>query len=162
MAATETTAKPGLALALATGLGAGYVPRAPGTAGSLVSLLLYLLLERAAGPALLWWHLALNVALVLVGVWAAGRAAHYLGRKDPTVVVIDEISGQQIAFLGLTSASWPHLAAAFLLFRAFDIWKPFPVRRLEALPGGWGVMADDWLAGAYAAVAVWALQFVGL
>jgi phosphatidylglycerophosphatase A len=163
-----------LALALAT-CGVGYMPLAPGTWGSAVGVGIYLLLHKAFE----WWltfrkppaseaylsafpeavHLTfatLLLGLVLIislgGVWAATKAETLLGRKDPGAVVVDEVAGQLITFLFISFYSpWWVIAAGFFLFRAFDIWKPYPVRRLEALESGLGIMADDVLAGLYAA-----------
>jgi phosphatidylglycerophosphatase A len=107
-----------------------------------------------------------------VGVWSSSRVSAYSGKKDPQFVVIDEVSGQMITFvLGQPiftvflnreihtawgnfeiDGLWLTFIAGFILFRLFDIWKPWPIRRLEKLPGGWGIMADDWLAGIYAAI----------
>ena len=130
---------------VATGLGSGYSPVAPGTAGSLVGLLLFLPL---AGRAL-WIQLAAVVAVTILGVLAGGRLATMLGAKDPGVVVIDEVAGQWITLLALPMT--PVIAVAgFLLFRAMDIRKPWPARALERLPGGLGIMADDVAAGIYA------------
>ena len=130
---------------VATGLGSGYSPVAPGTAGSLVGLLLFLPL---AGRAF-WIQLAAVAAVTILGVLAGGRLATTLGAKDPGVVVVDEVAGQWITFLALPMT--PVIAVAgFLLFRAMDIWKPWPARALERLPGGLGIMADDVAAGIYA------------
>src|ERR687883_1878804 len=96
--------------------------------------------------------LLMLIFITIAGIWAASRAERLLGRKDPGAVVIDEVAGQLIAFLFVPlNAGWWAIVAAFLAFRAFDIWKPYPVRRLEALESGLGIMADDVLAGAYAA-----------
>ncbi len=83
--------------------------------------------------------------------------------KDPQYVVIDEVSGQQLTYLRsyFRGRNWKSLLLGFILFRVFDIWKPFPARQAESLPGGWGIMADDWLAGIYAALATWIIRFVG-
>lgn len=130
---------------VATGLGSGYSPVAPGTAGSLVGLLLFLPL---AGRAF-WIQLAAVVAVTILGVLAGGRLATTLGLKDPGVVVVDEVAGQWITFLALPMT--PVIAVAgFLLFRVMDIFKPWPARALERLPGGLGIMADDVAAGIYA------------
>jgi phosphatidylglycerophosphatase A len=141
---------------VATGLGSGYSPLAPGTAGSIVGLLLFLPLAGFSWPA----QLAATAALTLVGVLAAGRVARSVGRKDPGLVVVDEVAGQWVTFLALPFT--PLIAlAGFLLFRVMDIVKPWPARDLERLPGGWGIMADDVAAGIYAhlllrvALAVW-------
>ncbi len=162
-----------LALAIAT-CGVGYLPLAPGTYGSLIGIGLYLLVRGTLMTAL--WSLAarnrLNllhiayalitlelVAIVLIvkaGIWAASRAEKLSGVKDPSKVVIDEVAGQ---FLALTTVpleyeSWWSILLAFGLFRFFDIVKPYPARRLESLHGGLGIMADDLIAGVYAALVV--------
>jgi phosphatidylglycerophosphatase A len=134
-----------LATGLATGLGAGYSPVAPGTAGSAVGVLLFWPL--AGRPAA---EQAVAVAvLFLVGAAAATRVARRAGRKDPGLVVVDEVVGvwTTLAFLPLT---WTTAVAGFLVFRLMDILKPYPARDLERLPGGWGIMADDLMAGVYA------------
>lgn len=146
---------------LATGAGAGYVPKAPGTAGSLVSVALFALLRwQFPGPTFLYGHLIALVLLFFLGVWAGTGAERIFGRRDPPQVVIDEIVGQQICYLGLPVLEWKSLLAGFILFRGFDILKPFPIRRLERLPGGWGVMLDDVLASVYAWAALRALRLI--
>ena len=135
---------------LACGFGIGLAPVAPGTFGSLPGLLLAWLLVRVGGQT----ALALGiVAVVLAGTWAAHALSARLGLKDPGVIVVDEIAGQMLTLLGV-AMSGSVRAAAFVLFRAFDILKPPPARQLEALPGGFGIMADDLAAGAYANVAL--------
>jgi len=152
-----------LAIIIATGFGAGYAPVAPGTFGSIVGLvivfgLIYFLKYQ---PNALYVTLILGSALVaLVGIWAATRAERIFGKKDPGAIVIDEVCGQMITFVGVSSQLpglqvSPILAlllVGFLLFRAFDIFKPYPIRRLESLGSGLGVMADDVLAGIYASI----------
>lgn len=205
--------KPRFALFIATVAGLGYIPKAPGTFGSLAGLLLALapwwiwntavalyiaakhgdaglFISEGAGPLrdpFLCAQIALAVLTAAVGVWAAGRAAEFWQVKDPQRIVIDEVSGQHLTLLlgcgipvwwraakfpwdgfpiGLISfrslLSWKYLLLGFILFRAFDIWKPFPVRQAESLPGGWGIMADDWVAGIYAAIGLWIARAVGL
>jgi len=216
---TEATAapaappkKPRLALALATALGVGYIPKAPGTFGSLVGVATAYLsavffLRPTSFGGLLPLHpdsdavltdnhflvpgsdihntmlalpvfcaLALLVLLAAIGVWSASRAAAYARIEDPQFVVIDEVAGQHLAlllplvpialphftahmdfsvfaiFFALSLTNWKYLLLGFILFRVFDIWKLWPIRRLEKLPGGWGIMADDWMAGIYAAI----------
>jgi len=87
--------------------------------------------------------------LFAVGVWAAGEAEKFFGRTDPGAVVIDEVVGQMITFLLLPHATWKWLLAGFVLFRVFDVIKPFPARQAEQLPRGWGIMIDDVAAGLY-------------
>jgi phosphatidylglycerophosphatase A len=133
------------AFAVATGLGSGYAPFAPGTAGSAVGLLLYLPL--ASRPA--WQVLTATALVVLVGIAAGDHVARTIGKKDPGLVVVDEVAGQWISllFLPLTFGT---AAAGFVLFRIMDVLKPWPARDMERLPGGIGIMADDVMAGIYA------------
>ena len=130
---------------MATGLGSGYSPFAPGTAGSLLGLLLYWPLQRLSLP---WQAFSLGV-LFGVGVLCASHVVRQLGDPDPGIVVVDEVVGMwaSLLFLPFTIAT---AALAFLIFRAMDIFKPYPARDLESLPGGWGIMADDLMAGIYA------------
>ena len=92
------------------------------------------------------------------------RAKISPAKKDPQFVVIDEVSGQMLTYLPLPLAplNWKYLLLGFILFRVFDIWKPFPARQAESLPGGWGIMADDWIAGIYAALGLWIARAAGL
>lgn len=133
------------------------MPWAPGTAGSVVGAAL----GWWAGPALgLPGYAAVTAVLFGLGVAAAGRTERAARRKDPSIVVIDEVVGMLVALCALPFRAGEVLAA-FLCFRLFDIAKPFPLRRLEAQPGGWGIMLDDLVAGVYANLAVrlgrWAL-----
>jgi phosphatidylglycerophosphatase A len=158
-----------LALTLAT-WGVGYLPGAPGTFGSAVGVGIYLLMQTASMRVFAFalahgWSaelleslrttfmLLLIAVLTLVGIWAASRTEKLLGRKDPGIVVVDEVAGQLIAFLFVPFASgWWVIITGFAAFRLFDIWKPYPIRRLESLESGLGIMADDVLAGIYAAI----------
>ena len=157
-----------LALAVAT-CGVGYMPVAPGTWGSAIGVGVYLLVRTLSAHLFAYalahgWSvpplesfrttfmLLMLISITSVGVWAASRAESLLGRKDPGAVVVDEVVGQLITFLFVPFNAGPWaIVAGFLSFRAFDIWKPYPIRRLEALESGLGIMADDVLAGAYAA-----------
>jgi phosphatidylglycerophosphatase A len=210
--AVETPSKkPRLALALATVFGIGYLPKAPGTFGSLAGVTIaflsaiFFLHPRSVrdlfslhplADAILRENLfgapgtnvhnvtlalplfiagTLFLLLSILGVWSASRIASYAGREDPQNVVIDEVAGQHLTlllplipialphltahmdfseytiFFALSLVNWKYLLLGFILFRVFDIWKPWPIRPLEKLSGGWGVMADDWMAGLYAA-----------
>ena len=134
-----------LATVVATGLGSGYAPFAPGTAGSLVGLALFWPVHHLplAGQAV-------ATALVFaLGVAAAGHVARRLGIEDPGLVVADEVVGMWVSLLGLPLTGVT-AAAGFVLFRVFDVFKPYPARDLERLPGGWGIMCDDVMAGVYA------------
>ena len=144
-----------LRLILATGLGLGYAPLAPGTVGSLATLPLVYLVSRLAGP---WALLAATLLVTVVGLWVCGVAETRFATKDPGAVVIDEVAGQMVSLLFL-APTLPNLATAFVLFRLFDIWKPFPVRNAEKLPGASGIMTDDLLAGVYANLLVQALHW---
>jgi phosphatidylglycerophosphatase A len=214
--------KPSIALLMATALGVGYAPKAPGTCGSLVGVVTIFLsavfflrpehwtdlfsLHPLSDATLMDRHFlvpgsdihdsamwlplvcafVLLIFLALVGVWASQCAAEYSGLKDPQFVVIDEVAGQHLTlvlplipialphltsrvdfsvyaiFSALSLVNWKYLLAGFLLFRLFDIWKPYPIKKLENLPGGWGIMADDWLAGVYAAILLRAALHFGL
>jgi phosphatidylglycerophosphatase A len=196
-------AKPHLALAIATAFGVGYIPKAPGTFGSVVGIILAILthpISLLTLVGLLFFHGGIGIDLPmfnghaapvlllvpslmallivgLVGVWSGSRAAAYASLADPQYVVIDEVSGMHLTLiLGIMPLSlpthllpadqasvfalysafsllnWKYLLLGFILFRLFDIWKPWPIRGLEKLPGGWGIMADDWMAGIYAAI----------
>jgi phosphatidylglycerophosphatase A len=143
-----------LALALAT-WGVGYLPLMPGTFGSLVGVGIFLLLMRIAiGMLGMWLVLIAIVVITFAGIWAASRTEELSGRKDPGKVVVDEVAGQLISLLPLTIFTLRPLTVmvSFTLFRFFDIVKPYPARRLEALKGGYGIMCDDLVAGVYGAV----------
>lgn len=210
--AEQVRQKPRFALAIATVLGVGYIPKAPGTFGSIAGIILAflsavfflhptsvsdvfsmhpmtdtILRENLFGPkgpdihnVMLAFPLFIAGATFLLlstlGVWSASRTAEYAGVRDPQYVVADEVAGQHLALLlplipialphlgthldfseytiyfALSLANWRYLLMGLILFRIFDIWKPWPVRQLENLPRGWGIMADDWMAGVYAAI----------
>lgn len=124
--------------------GVGYAPIAPGTAGSAVGIAAYLL-TRAWSPSA---QVALLLVVTVVGIWASTEGARHFQKKDPGHVVVDEVAGQLLTLL-LTGAGWAGAVVGFLVFRLFDIVKPWPANRLEALPEGLGVMADDLMAGVY-------------
>jgi len=151
-----------IAVFIATGLGAGFIPFGPGTWGSIVGLLIaYGLIAVFGADALLLQNILIAAGLVsaALGVWAGHRAEKIFDRKDASQIVIDEVCGQIISFvfiapylvrLGPQWRWW--MVAGFALFRAFDIFKPYPINRLQDLSGGFGVVMDDVLAGIYAAV----------
>jgi len=143
------------ALAIATVCGVGHVPVAPGTFGSAVGLLVWWLLP--ASPIV--QGLAI-VALFGVGSWSSGVAEQHFGRVDPGQVVVDEVMGMLIT-LFLNPVGWPGAFGAFLLFRLFDVVKPYPANRLERLHGGVGVMADDGMAAIYANLVLRAALAIG-
>lgn len=128
----------------------GYFPFAPGTAGSFAALALYGFLRWVNMPA---FELAAIVAVFAIGIWSASGTERALGRKDPGLVVIDEVLGMLVT-LALLPLSLTGIVAGFLIFRALDVIKPFPAGRLEHLPGGLGIMADDAMAGVYAHLAL--------
>lgn len=140
-----------LAIAVATWFGCGYSPKAPGTVGSAAAVLIGVALVDFAGFGR--WHLvALAVLSFAPFVWAADVTARELKLKDPQIVVADEVIGQWVALAAVRQFHWAWYLAAFALFRVFDIWKPPPVRQFERLPGGLGIVADDVMAGGYAAL----------
>jgi phosphatidylglycerophosphatase A len=158
-----------VAFAVAT-CGVGLIPLAPGTWGSAVGVGLFLLLSRASSTLYtfairngisLTSELSFRTSLLLIfvalvtfaGIWAGSKVEHRTGLEDPGLVVIDEVAGQLLAYLLIPVSFSPWtLLAGFLIFRLFDIWKPYPIRKLEVLESGLGIMADDILAGIYTAV----------
>jgi len=168
------------ALAVTT-FGVGYFPLMPGTFGSAVGVAIYLGISRLD---VMWEHhwaplhrvvptqaQAVSIAVfliffllfVLLGIWAAGRSNELLGNLDPPQAVVDEVIGQLITFLFVPfTIGWPFVLAGFLLFRLFDIWKPYPIDYLQVLPGGIGVCADDILAGVYAGVCLSVIYAISL
>ena len=150
-----------LARMIGTWFGCGYVPKAPGTAGSLAGLAMAWLLHDYRGFEPMSF-LMLGLLALAPASWAAGSVAVQTGLKDPQIVVVDEVLGQWIALGGAAHLNWKSWAAAFLLFRLFDIWKPPPVRQLERVEGGAGIVLDDAAAGAYAALVLWAAGWFNL
>jgi phosphatidylglycerophosphatase A len=130
---------------VATGAGSGYAPIAPGTAGSAVGLLLFWPLSWLP----FGWQIGVTAAVFMLGTLAASQVATKVGLKDPGIVVVDEVVGMWVSllFLPLTPIT---AALGFLLFRLMDVLKPWPARDFERLPGGWGIMMDDVMAGLYA------------
>lgn len=144
MQTAETPGRPLFALAVATVFGIGYAPVAPGTFGSAAGLVVWALLPHSAaamGGAI--------IAIIAIGVWSGGVAERHFAATDPGPVVIDEVAGMLIT-LFMSPVSWLGAIGGFFLFRGFDILKPYPADRLERLPGGLGVMADDAMAAVYA------------
>ena len=128
----------------------GYVRVAPGTAGSIVGLALYGAAGLLGGTLV---EVGLVAAVLAAGVWSSSAGERHFGETDPGVVVIDEVAGMLVTLLGL-QVTWGGALAGFLAFRFFDVVKPFPARWAEGLPGGWGIMADDVIAGVYAHLAL--------
>ncbi len=144
-----------IARLISTWFGCGWSPFAPGTAGSAAALVIAIVLHEYAG--FVWWHFLLMAAILFYpAVVAATITSRDTGIKDPGFVVVDEVIGQWIALAGAHHYNWATYLAAFALFRTFDIWKPPPVRQLEALPEGLGINADDVMAGIYAALVLFA------
>ena len=142
------------AVTLGTFFGTGFWPWGPGTAGSVAAVLLYLAFRPALSGM---WLLVSAAVLFLPSVWAATECERIFGTTDPGKVVVDEVIGQAITLSVIPAASrmasgWHLWLAGFILFRVLDITKPFPIRRLERLPGGWGIITDDALAGIYGAI----------
>jgi phosphatidylglycerophosphatase A len=140
---------------LAAGFGSGLTPFAPGTIGTLVGIPICLVCLP------LTWPLRFLVVVVLsaLAIFISGRAEQIYQKKDDQRIVIDEIAGFQVAMLPVAITGL-HLCVAFVLFRIFDIWKPFPIRNLQQLPGGWGVVIDDVAAGIYAGIVMLLLTYL--
>lgn len=161
-----------------TTCGVGYIPGMPGTYGSLIGVGIYVLAANVfrslrygaelASPEHLvaTLHAIILIALLLfclLGVWSAGRSVELLGNSDAPQAVVDEVMGQLLVFLFIPfTTSWMLIGAAFLLFRLFDIWKPYPIDSLQSLPLGLGVCADDILAGVYAGVCLSIIYAISL
>jgi phosphatidylglycerophosphatase A len=145
------------AWAFATCLGCGYSRIAPGTVGSLAAILLAWPLSRIGFGGL--HFLVLAFALLYPAIRAAGIVAGLSARKDPQVVVIDEVLGQWLTLAGALRFNLFTFALALGLFRLFDIWKPPPIRLIERIPGGAGIVLDDMMAGAYAALVLFLVEW---
>jgi len=137
-----------LSYILATGFGSGYAPLAPGTAGSLLALLIYLFL-----PLTPWWWLLIIIVTSFAGI-KTGTYVENRTKKDPGIVVIDEMAGQWLSLLFLPRTI-PVFIAAFFIFRVLDIIKPFPANSAQELNGGLGIMLDDVIAGIYTNLSIW-------
>ncbi|MBN2103983.1 phosphatidylglycerophosphatase A [bacterium] len=134
---------------VATGLYSGYSPLAPGTAGSALGLLIFMLIPGFRN----WILLSACIIFFLIGVWSATQVEKMENKKDASIIVIDEIVGMWIALLFIpVSMNWIWWMGAFVLFRIYDVIKPFPAGKSQELPSGWGVMVDDVWAGFYANV----------
>ncbi len=142
---------------LSTGFFAGKSPVAPGTVGTLVGLIPILIYWTKGGQYQLLNQISITVAVFLIGIWASTVVVESYKEKDPEYIVIDEVAGYMVAMIGFTP-TWQHLLLAFVVFRFFDIVKPPPVRFFEKLPSGFGVMADDVVAGIY----TWIVMFIAV
>jgi phosphatidylglycerophosphatase A len=145
-----------VAVFLATVGYCGYFPIAPGTVGSAAGLVVYLLVWWTQSPLV---EIALIAAAFAAGTWAATHAERYFGGIDPGPVVIDEVLGMLVT-LAFIPAGWSAMLAGFVLFRVFDVIKPYPADRLEKFHGGFGIMADDAMAGVYANLALRLLMWL--
>jgi len=133
----------------ATWFGSGLAKKAPGTFGTLATVPLILI----TGQANIFVKLAVLLIVTVVGIYAAGYYETYTGKKDPGAVVIDETAGYYLTMIFFPVTLWT-VVAGFVFFRLFDIWKPYPIKRYEAIGGGIGIMVDDLVAGLYAALAM--------
>lgn len=146
---------------IATWFGCGYVPKGPGTMGALGSFVISVpLIFLGNMPA--WGFAVLVLATFWPSIWASGVVARETGGKDPQLVVVDEVLGQWLTLAGAARFNWVSLLLAFGLFRLFDIWKPWPVRNFERLPGGSGIVMDDVMAGVYGALVLFVLGWLKL
>jgi phosphatidylglycerophosphatase A len=168
-----------LALTITT-LGVGYLPFAPGTFGSMVGVAIYILFgwieisavekfvptgwsEAQIAAWIHFFNLLIFLLFCLIGIWAANRATVLFKKKDPQQAVVDEVMGQLLVFLFIPfTFSWKLILAGFLLFRLFDIWKPYPIDSLQNLPAGIGVCADDILAGVYGGLCLTFIYAIGV
>ncbi|MEQ9364009.1 MAG: phosphatidylglycerophosphatase A [Leptospirales bacterium] len=143
-----------LAECIGTGFYSGYLPGAPGTWGTLVAVPIAWAMQFLAWP----WRLAVVAVVIFIGTWAADVVCKTRAIKDPGYVVSDEIAGYLLG-VACFALHWPVLVVGFLVFRFFDILKPYPLKYLERAPGGWGVMLDDLGAGVYTALVLIGLCF---
>jgi phosphatidylglycerophosphatase A len=150
-----------LARLIATWFYVGYAPVAPGTVGSLAAVAIAFAIYRYSGFSA-WQFLVLALLFLWPAIWSADVTARESGREDPGFIVVDEVVGQWITLAGATVLNWKSWLLAFALFRIFDIWKPPPVRQMEALHGGTGIVMDDVLAGVYGAIVLFAAGWLKL
>jgi phosphatidylglycerophosphatase A len=158
----SSSSAPSWATLVATFFGVGRLKPGPGTWGSLAAVIVWALLSSQIPPSYRAAATVVAAAVVtIIGIPAATRVARATGGKDPQFVVIDEVAGQLVALIAVPLA-WKSFLAGFILFRTFDIWKPFPIRRLERLPEGTGIVVDDLAAGLYALAIMHLLLHFGL
>jgi phosphatidylglycerophosphatase A len=150
-----------VALTLSTWFGCGYFPFAPGTVGSLAAVLIAAAIDHWLGGTRQFLFGSLFL-LLMPAIWASTVTAKETGKEDPGLIVVDEVLGQWTTLLGVSSYSVRSFFAAFVLFRILDIWKPWPAGRLESLPGGYGIVADDLAAGLYGALILYLGGLFGL
>ncbi|MCZ6469577.1 MAG: phosphatidylglycerophosphatase A [Candidatus Dadabacteria bacterium] len=137
----------GIAKLIATVFYVGLIPIAPGTFGTIAAIPLFYALSFTP----LYLYLAITVLIILISVWASGVAEEIFGRTDPGEVVADEVCGYLVTMI-LVPVTLGNIFFGFLLFRLFDIAKPYPIRKFERLPGGWGIVMDDVMAGVYSCI----------
>ena len=148
------SAKKSLANIIATFFYVGLIPKAPGTFGTLAAIPLFYALSFTP----LYLYLILTVVIVLIAVWGSAIAEEIYSKHDPNQVVVDEVCGYLVTMI-LVPVTVSNIFLGFLLFRLFDIAKPYPVRKFESLPGGWGVVIDDVAAGVYACITLHILGY---
>jgi phosphatidylglycerophosphatase A len=148
-----------LSLTIASALYIGFIPGAPGTYASIATTLGFFLTYRFAHRISPELHMSTVCLIALIGVLVSAEVSRDTGLEDPSFVVIDEVAGQLLTFLFLPVTGL-NLLLGTVAFRIFDIWKPFPIRRLEPLGGGVGIMADDLLAGVYGNLALQLLHYL--
>ncbi len=153
-----TTAMKRLSIAVASGLGVGYSPYAPGTCGSVMGIFIFWITRQILNQNNLTFQVICAIFLIITGITTANVTSKILHVKDPSLVVIDEIAGMFITLVG-HEPSIIHLLSGFMLFRILDILKPFPIRQLERLKGGLGIMADDIMAGILANICLYAIRW---
>jgi len=147
-----------LALLFSTAFYVGFIPGAPGTYGSLAAVAILYLISKTGHPLLPDLHISAVGLISILGVISAAETSRARDEEDPSIVVIDEVAGQLLTYLFLP-LSLTNLLLGFFLFRLFDIWKPAPIRKLEDLKNGVGIMADDLVAGIYANIALQAIHW---
>lgn len=158
----RTSTAPLWASLVATFFGTGRLKPGPGTWGSVATVLLWMLgSSRIPVADRAWATIVAAVAVTLIGIPAATLVSRASATKDPQFVVIDEVAGQLVALIAVPLA-WKTFIAGLILFRVFDMWKPFPIRRLERLPEGTGIVVDDLAAGVYALIIMHLLMHFGL
>lgn len=162
MKTTDTSKIPFFHNFIATGFGSGYSPVAPGTAGALVATLIWWGYSAALNDYVSTLSITaiLIIVFTVLGVWSSGVSEKYWG-EDPSRVVVDEMVGTWIALLTVPeNGHWGYMIAAFALFRFFDILKPLGIRKMEKLPGGYGIMADDILSGIYGMIVIFIFRLL--
>jgi len=152
--------KRGPAFWFATWFGCGLAPKAPGTFGSVGALVVAWPLAFYLGWQPVWFGV-LALAILWPAIQSATAVSVGMALKDPQIVVVDEVVGQWLTLAGATRLNWRSFLFALILFRLFDIWKPPPIRRIEQLPAGTGIVLDDALAGVYGAVILYVLGHLG-